>query len=158
VSESVLNAESVRLYGLTHAERMYLDVASLFESEIDIYTDPETGEDYAERYPEFVVEEWSVADPLSLITQADWFLENLEERLCEEHTHDNDDCHWIFTSPEVLAAAENLRQVIASKVTWHQADKHLADHKLTLVEGGPLFDGEPVYRPVQSDGSGSDTP
>lgn len=139
--------DDVRLYGLPHAERMYLDVALLFESEIDIYTDPETGEDYADDpKQEWVVEEWSVADPLTLIPRADWFLEWLEEHLCEEHAHDNDVCHGIFTNPEVLAAAGNLLQLISSKVTYKQAEKHLADHKLTLAETGPLFDGEPIYK------------
>lgn len=137
------SAELVRLYGLPHAERMYLGVASLYESEIDPDLDVDS-EDHAE----FTVEEWSVADPLSLITQADWFLENLEERLCEEHTHDNDDCHHIFTDPDVLAAAERLREIIASKVTWQQADVLVAEHKLTMVGGDPYFDGEPVYGPV----------
>lgn len=139
----------VRLYGLPHAERMYLDVASLYEAEVDPYHDEHALDS------DLVVEEWSVADPLSLMPQAEWLLEGLEERLCEEHTHDNDDCGWIFKSPSVLAAAENLRQVIASKVTWHQAETHLADHKLTLAKDGPLFDGEPLYRPAsarQADG------
>lgn len=144
-SVSARDAEKVRLYGLPHAERMYLDVASLYESEVD---------DYAADEPkrEWTVEEWGVADPVTLMPQADWFLEYLEERLCEEHTHDNDDCGWIFKTPDVLAAAENLRQVIASKVTWHQADHLTAEHKLTLGVGGPFFDGEPIYRPAHIDG------
>lgn len=142
------HAETVRLYGLPHAERMYLDVASLYESEIDPDFDP----DCDHRTHEWTVEEWSVADPLTLITQANWFLEKIEESLCEAHTHDNDDCHHIFTHPDVLAAAQHLREVIASKVTWQQAEALVAEHKLTVVGDEPYFDGGPVYRTAHIDG------
>lgn len=142
------HADDVRLYGLPHAERMYLDVASLYESEIDPDYDPEAPEE------EWTVEEWDVENPLDLMPKADWFLEFLEERLCEEHTHDNDDCHYIFKSPEVLVAAEELRRVIASKVTWQQARHLLAEHRLTVNGDVPLFDGEPIYRSDLNDGPG----
>lgn len=134
---------AVRLCGLPHAEHMYLDVATLYETEIDPWHDENP-------QVEYVVEEWSVVDPLSLMPKADWFLEFLEERLCEEHVHDCDACGWIFKTPEVLAAAENLREVIARKVTWQQAEKHLGNHTLTLVGDEPFLDGEPLYRPAQS--------
>lgn len=140
------SAESVRLYGLPHAERMYLEVADLYESEIDPYVDLET-------QPEYVVEEWDVANPIDLLPKADWLLEWIEEHLCEEHTHDNDDCGWIFRSPQVLAAAENLRQAIANKVTWHQARHLLAEHKLTFVGSDPVLDGEPIYKVRHIDGA-----
>lgn len=126
----------MNLYGLQDSERMYSTVQSLFDSELD--------DDYFVGEEEWTVEEWSVADPLNLIPSTYGLLEYIQESLCEEHTHENDACGHIFNDPEVLVAVGNLCNLIAGKVTWKQADRHLADHQLTMKSGELLLDGKKV--------------
>ncbi len=138
-----------RLYGLVGAERLYRDIADLYESQIDPYWDDDDRR-------EWTVEEWTVLDRIKQVPSGDIIAEWLVECVAEDGMWTDE--AWDRLAPaakdeEVLAAAENLRAVVASKLNYDMADELVGTHTISLpddaAEGAPanpLFDGEPIYR------------
>jgi hypothetical protein len=130
---------SERLFGLPGAERMYFDIESVEPDEPDFYED---------RVP-WIIEEWSVLPAVTHLPSAEHVLEYMAEWVGEQGEVDEYGCeHWtdFVTDPEVVAAAENLRTVFASKISYRMADKMLREHLVTWNEAGdPLLDGQPMY-------------
>jgi hypothetical protein len=141
---------SERLFGLPGAERMYFDIESVEPDEPDFYED---------RVP-WIIEEWSVLPAVTHLPSAEHVLEYMAEWVGEQGEVDEYGCeHWtdFVTDPEVVAAAENLRTVFASKISYRMADKMLREHLVTWNEAGdPLLDGQPMYvsRFLDHDGGG----
>lgn len=134
------DAEEMRLWGTPGAERMELEAASAYESQID-------GFDGSDDPKEWVLEEWSVAPRGSSVPVAssilEWMVESAADELVEGGWEDLED---IARRPEVIAAAETLRQAMASRVRFWMADDLLATHSVTFDDAGePLLDGEPMY-------------
>lgn len=128
-----------RLYGLPGAEQLRFDIAEVYETEIDAYfDDPDRRE--------WTVEEWTVAPARSHMVDVEGLLEWVDEWAAE--------CGEIsegFGLPvkdaDVVAAAEALLDLIASKVTWRMADRLVATHTITWdADNEPLLDGDIVER------------
>lgn len=136
-----------RLYGLPHAEVLYFEPNSVYESEI---------EDQAEDYPDRVeIEEWSVHPPEYHLPKADDIIDWMTLWAAENGEGDEaqyDQWQAVGTPPDVLAAAEALRTVVASKIEYRMANEHLRSLWVTWTEDGePLLDGEPMYVPAPKD-------
>lgn len=129
-----------RLWGIPDAVDMYFDAAAAYEAEIDPYADEH------DRRPR-VLEEWTVTDPVSHFPAADWITEWIAESACEGITeHGHDAVMDLANHPDVLAAAEALRQVMAKHLTYRMADTLVAEHTVTWdADGNPLLDGERIY-------------
>jgi hypothetical protein len=96
-----------------------------------------------------IIEEWAVMPATSHLPSAEQVLEYMAEWVGEQGEVDEYGCdHWAFgvTDPDVVAAAENLRIVFASKISYRMADKMLREHLVTWNEAGdPLLDGHLMY-------------
>jgi hypothetical protein len=127
-----------RLYGLPFAEVMHFDAATVYEQvECDGASFPIT------------IEEWSVHPPIYHVPSANRILDWLTEWIADngEVFEDSYDQFEAATKkPDVVAAVENLRSVLASKITFRMAAHHLRDLVVTLDEADePLLDGKPMY-------------
>lgn len=132
-----------RLYGLPHAERLHFDPADVVQEWLDDRCDDDT-----ER--RFVIEEWSVHPPSYHLPSVATIL----ERICED-AYDNewgeDSETWenaTLKQDDVRAAAQALRDLIASKVTYRMANKKLRDLHVTPSDDpdNPLLEGAPTWR------------
>lgn len=130
-----------RLYGLRGAEVMYFDPAGVYESEIEPW--PHTRE-----FP-ITIEEWSVREPISHVPSAFDILTWIIDTVADDGEYSEvgyDQWETKAQEPDVVAAIEAARTVLASKITFRMADKLLVEHLLTWDdEGEPLYDGEPMY-------------
>lgn len=130
------------LYGLEGAERMYLDPAEVYESEID--PDVEIGIAGSR-----TIYEWSVHPPIYHVPSAVDIVERLTYSIVEDGEIEepcSDEWESRAKDPGVLAAAEALRVVLANTITSRMADKILRTLTITWGEDGePLIDGEPLY-------------
>jgi hypothetical protein len=50
------------------------------------------------------------------------------------------------SDPEVIAAADALIALFASKITYYMAGEVVAKHRVTVIDGEPMWDGEPMFR------------
>lgn len=131
-----------RLFGVPYAEDLHDNPAAVYELQIEPYTD---GHD---RRP-VVVEEWTVYPPKHHLRRAadivDWLLEcAAEDGEVTEGWSEAIDRH--DRDPDVLAAAEALLDVLASKVRYRMADRKVAEHTITWgADDEPLLDGRPLY-------------
>lgn len=125
-----------RLYGRPGAEVMHFDPVTVYESELDDAEHPERAE----------IEEWTVQSPLEHLPSGEMLLEWISEWTAE-NGEVSADFDIVPRTPEVKAAVEFLLSAIANKITWRQAEKHVASHWITWDENNkPLLDGEPLYR------------
>lgn len=131
--------EPDRLYGVPHAERLFIDPGAVWEFEIE----PFFGD--ADDSLEWVVEEWTVMPTERAIPTADDIVEWIEEQARDGDFYTEDPFLGGPTNPEVLAAAEALRAEVAKCITWFMADKMVAKHSITIVDGEPMWDGGPMY-------------
>jgi hypothetical protein len=130
-----------RLYGVPGAEVMHFDPATVYESEIE-----PTGDEHPERAE---IEEWSVHPPRALLPSAEALMEWISEWTAD-YGEVSADFDILPETAEVKQAAEFFLDHVASKITWRQADKHVASHWITWDEKGePLMDGKPLYRVVR---------
>lgn len=137
-----MSSKPDRLYGLPHAEEVFDDIATVWENEIEPYAD-----DHDTRA--WVIEEWTVRDPIDTVTKAEWILELIAEHIGDtaDITEDAyDDLERAVKHEDVVAACESMRQAIAKHIRYHMADKRVATHTLTVVDSEPLIDGKPLYR------------
>lgn len=129
-----------RLYGLRDSEQYHDDPASVYESEIEPFVDEH------DRRP-WEIEEWTVRRPIDLVPRADWMLEWMAEHIADELCDEYGYVDASMKHPEVVAAAEALRESIAAHTTYFQCDQLVAKHTLSWDDQGePLYDGEPMYR------------
>lgn len=130
-----------RLYGLPFAEQMEFDAAAVYEQ-------VECDRDEEDRTP-IVIEEWSVHPAIYHIPSAAVIAERVVELVVDNGELDEygaDQFEAAASAEDVLVAAEALREVLASKVTWRMANKLLRTLTVTFDEAGePLLDGEPMY-------------
>lgn len=134
-----------RLYGLPYAESMDFDPATVYEraeADVAFYTDNGP-------MPDIVIEEWTVhpaSDHLPHIGRLiDWLVEWVAEN--GEIDEDAFEC-WESAGrcEDVTLAFAEAMALLASKVTYRMADKHVATHTVTHdADGNPLLDGEPLY-------------
>ena len=129
-----------RLFGVPDAENLHFDLASAYESEIEPWIED------GGRAPG-VIEEWTVHPPEYHLPSAERIAEDIIENAADDTTEGYYDATaHIWKEADVLAAAEALRQVIASHITYRMADKKVAEHQITWDdEGEPLVDGQPMY-------------
>lgn len=132
--------DDVKLYGVMEAEVMYLDPASVYE------TDYEPWLDEHDRRP-LTIEEWSAIPAAGQLMAVDSILGHIIEMSCEEWGEGGiDKAERAAQDPEVVAAFEAARAVLASKVDYWLADKRLRTLTVTWDDAGnPLLDGEPMY-------------
>lgn len=130
-----------RLYGLMDAEHLHNDPVMVYEVEVmDVY-DP---------MPERIeVEEWTVAPQRNHLPDAGDLLEWLHETACDRMEVDEGWCDHMEAATkksDVIAAAEALLDLLASKNQYRMADQLVATHVITFdAKGEPLLDGEPMY-------------
>lgn len=106
-----------RLYGVPDAEELYFDVQPAIEAGL-CWSDPEDSD------PELVqIEEWTVHPPRHHLPSAKWVLEDILERTLDVGELTSDGHYFDTGDAELLAAAEQLLDAIAAKVTWRQADR-----------------------------------
>lgn len=127
-----------RLYGVPGTEHMHDDPAGVYESDI---------EEWASIAEPQTIEEWTVKPVIDTVTSADCILDDIAERMGDEMDENgHDELHKVIRHPEVVEAAEALRQAIASKVHYWWVDRLVATHTVTWDEKDqPLLDGEPMY-------------
>lgn len=137
-----------RMFGLPGAETVYRDVATVWETELEPYLvflmNPA---DWDQEILEF-----DVLDPKDPFRRADLIVEDIVEwamdsgEVCEGWPGNLD--VELHKDPDVLAVAEKLRDVMASKVRFDHAGDVVARHRLTLDDQHrPHLDGQPLYRP-----------
>lgn len=136
-----------RLYGLPGAEYMQGDLATVYEQWAD-----DRG-DYERAFlPDVAIEEWTVRDPADDVkNMASWVAEAVAERVGEsDATEEYAEAWWDAAKhPEVIAGFEVVLARMASKVTgWRMADRLLATHLVTHVDGEPFLDGKPLFPKV----------
>jgi hypothetical protein len=131
-----------RLYGVPGAEVLHLDPAAVYESAIDPWVDEH------DRRP-WEIEEWTVAEKIDRLMRTVDIVERVVEWTVDDTCPDEQACEDIERAgrdPEVVAAFESARQVMASKLNYEYADKRVATHTVTWDDQGePLLDGEPMY-------------
>lgn len=132
------------LYGLPGAEVMYFDPATVYESEVEPwYADSDVRPDRK------VIEEWSVHDPTYHLPDADSIVEWMAEWAADGGEMDENGHSEVYEArkhPDVIAAAEALRQTMGAQVKYRMSNRHLRDLTLTWDEQGePLLDGKPMY-------------
>lgn len=129
-----------RLYGTPGAEILWDDPATVYETEIE----GDVGD-----LVNFVVEEWTVCNPRSLLLSAEHLAEHVSEMIDDVGEGGYERLAVIAADPEVVAAFDSAVALMASKWVWRQADTKVTDHYVTFdADGEPLYDGEPMYRPV----------
>ena len=135
-----------RLYGLSEAEHLYDDIASVWELEIEPMI---MGPGKA------LIEEWTVYDPGHHLPVADDIIASVWEwavtwgEVAEDWGED-----FPLKDEDVRAVADDLLRVIADRIKYRMANEVVATHTIewTGDEGeNPLLDGEPMYRPSQPD-------
>ena len=86
------------------------------------------------------VEEFDVHPPryhLDLVIPPEGLLEHIREEVEDYGEISESPRPWFdIGDPELLAAADQLLELIASKVTWKQARNLLATHTVANVDGG----------------------
>lgn len=131
-----------RLYGVPGAEQLHTELAACYESDIDPWHDEPAN---APR----VIEEWTTAPVSAHMPSGDWLITNFLDWVADEGMLDEGGFEHFTAaceSADVREAAEHLRTLIGSKVTYRMAEKLVAEHRVTWNEqGDPLVDGKPLY-------------
>ena len=130
-----------RLYGLTGAEILHGDIASLWEYELcDEVTDAGN----------IIVEEWTVVPIRNHLPSRHLLL----ELICEWVDEWGDVIEqWVIptNNHDINTAADNLLDTIAAKITGRVGDQIVDEHLLEWDVGGenPKVNGKPLYRKVE---------
>lgn len=122
------------LFGTPGAESLHDSLVSCWESEYD-GRDPED-------YP-LEIEEWTIRPVRSHFPSADVLVEYIAERWLADETDEYFYEHAIDKAP-----TDELGAVLdkwANRIHYRMADKCVATHAITLVDGEPHCDGEPMY-------------
>lgn len=149
-------ATETRLWGIEGAEQMYFDATHAYESQID----GNLGEDEPGTYGPMILEEREV-EPLCP-PSASWIVEWVAESTTEEFGDDGDAYADLCDDADLLAKAEEMRDLIVKKVTWRQAGPLVKAHEVTLTihDNGAataFLDGDVFYEhPAPAGVSGPD--
>lgn len=134
---SQVNPRPPRLYGFPGDEHLQNDPWTVIEQYCE-EVDPDFRTDRE-------IEEFDVQPTINLLPRVDfileWIAEHVEEEAGFEHWHDQ--MSDAITDPVVIALADELRAAIARRITFMVADKLVATHPLTFVDGVPHYDGAP---------------
>jgi len=131
-----------RLYGVAHSERLQLDIASVYETDIEPYLG-----DY-DQTREYIIEEWTVREQRSLLPSVDRVIEMVLDA-CDEVTEGWMEDAADRVDPEVESGFGAALDVLASKIRYLMADRKIGEHRLSFDgRGDPLVDGHPLYRKV----------
>lgn len=143
-----MNDETPNLFGYPDAEVLYDDPATVWESEIEPYIDTD-GDDPAYAESGWDVEEWT-SERAYQPGRAEWLLEFYLENVLEEVCDDGETFDRLIKDPDVIAANAALDALLVEKITYRNAVKKIATHRITLVDGEPMWNGEPMYRKAES--------
>ena len=129
-----------RLFGRPHSEVFYPTIADVWETEIE-GSGPEDG-------LAFTVEEWTVIDPSAHLPSVHLVTEYIVEMAGDdqglEGSYDAFEQAAKRQEPQALLAS--ALAVIAKGVAYHQADTKVAEHTISVVDGEPYLNGEPLYQ------------
>lgn len=136
-------ATDSRLFGVPGAEILYTTIVGCYEACVDVY-----GEDDKHRAAH-TIEEWTVRQPKSHLPSALGLVEWIGEHAAVNDTSEewsDDFADNASRDPDVLAAADALLRLIASKISYRMADKRIAVHTVTWNDDlEPLVDGESLH-------------
>jgi hypothetical protein len=118
-----------RLYGMPSAELLYDSIDEVIDTDIEPF-----GVEGPVEIEEFDVH--PARYHLDLVIPPEGLLEHIREEV-EDYGEISESPHpWFnIADPELLAAADQLLDLIASKVTWRQARNRLATHTVGNVDG-----------------------
>lgn len=124
------------LFGLPGAEQLYYEPAELYESEIDAHYDeqPDGG---------WVVEEWTVRPARTHLPSAEILIEYILERWVNDEI--TEDAYEDWDNAAKSEEVEAMLTAWADRVHYRMADIVIREHRMTLVDGEPYFDGAPLY-------------
>lgn len=135
--------DEMRLFGAPGAEELYLTIAEAFERQIE----PHRDENNPEAWPA-KIEEWTIADNRQFMPSPGRVLDEIGEIAADEAVTE-----WWWEALErhlddedVKAKVEEALDLLASKVKYWMADRHVATYEITLdADDRPLVDGRPLY-------------
>lgn len=131
--------EITRLYGLEHAEVLYRDIDTVWEAELELFAD-------AQSFKPWIVEEWTVHDPKYHFPTAAHVIDQIFEWVDDTgEVSENWSSGLGPHAHEFIDKAEELIDLMASKVTYRMADKRVATHELEL-KGTDLYVNGKLWR------------
>jgi len=142
-----------RLYGKVGAEELFTDIASVWEAHIEPWVEVDENDkplDTPDKPSAGIeIEEWTVHDPQHHMPSAASILEWIGETAA-----DNETCEGWFDDfpdgdPVVLELTQQLIDTIARRITYRMAAEHVCTHWITIVDGEPQINGEPMYVPAK---------
>ncbi len=126
---SPIDQSEPRLYGLPGAEILYDSIDEVINTDIEPF-----GVDGPVEVNEFDVH--PVRYHLDLVSPPAALLEHIREEVEDYGEISESPRPWFdIGDPELLAAADQLLELIASKVMWRQARNLLATHTVANVDG-----------------------
>lgn len=143
-----MSDETPNLFGYPDAEVLYDDPAAVWESEIKPFIDTDSDDPAYAEYG-WDVEEWT-SERAYRPGEAEWLLESYLEGALDEVCDDGETFNRLIKDPDVIAAIAALDALLVEKITYRNAVKKVATHRITLVDGEPMWDGEPMYRKAES--------
>ncbi len=135
------NDDTDRLWGLPGAgDWLRANPAEVWKHEIKPFIHDEDA---------WAIEEWTVTPNIGFIDTAANILEFVAEMASDDTGCEDCWDAWEAATkhPDVIAATEQLRSVLAAHVAYKVAGQLIATHQITLdADGNPLLDGDPMYR------------
>lgn len=131
-----MSDETPNLFGYPDSEVLYDDPATVWESEIEPFIDTDS-DDPAYAESGWDVEEWT-SERAYRPGEAEWLLESFLT------------FHRLTNDQAVIAAVAALDALLVEKITYRNAVEKVATHRITLVDGEPMWNGEPMYRKAES--------
>ena len=126
-----------RLYGRPGAEQLHDDPAGVWEN--DIEPDGDVRDDG------WIVEEWTVRSPRTHLPSADWVVEHIMDYWLAENAELDEYGFDAFDNAAKESEMEPVLQAWADRIQYRMADTFVSNHIVTLVDGEPHLDGEPMY-------------
>lgn len=87
----------------------------------------------------FLMDGGSLLDRISDYAEDAEVTEEWQERLAK-----------VLDMPEVVTAADALLELVASKINYYMAGEVVAKHRISVVDGEPMWDGEPMFVPTST--------
>lgn len=143
-----MSDETPNLFGYPDSEVLYDDPATVWESEIEPFIDTDS-DDPAYAESGWDVEEWT-SERAYRPGEAEWLLESFLEGALDEVCDDGETFHRLTNDQAVIAAVAALDALLVEKITYRNAVEKVATHRITLVDGEPMWNGEPMYRKAES--------
>lgn len=133
-----------RLYGVPGAEEMHVDLAGVYECQVEPWVDEHDSRPHQ-------IEEWTAVPLGSALPSADvvieWAAEMAYEDVGDGAAEAIDDP---AKDPEVVRAFAVALDLWASKIKYRMASRLVRTWEITWDPAGePLADGEPIYQKRQ---------